>query len=232
MERADRWTKETRFGRWFLTTEVWVKYVLAVALDDLVQLLGPVYGPCSTVLDVGCGRGRALPLLERMFKPELLVGLDVDPAMVKLAAREAARCRCRIELKVGPATALDLPDASLDVIFCHQTFHHLADQSGAAREFYRVLKPGGALLLSESCAPFIRSLPVRILFRHPMEVQKPAEQYLELLRSVGFTFTDERVSLPYPWWSRPDFGLREWLGWSAPARRQKTLLNVVAFRDD
>jgi hypothetical protein len=33
-----------------------------------------------------------------------------------------------------------------------------------------------------------------------MEVQKPADQYLALLRSVGFMFTDERVSLPYPWY--------------------------------
>ena len=232
MERADAWTKESRFGRWFLTTDIWVQYVLKVAVADLAHLLGPSYGPCSIVLDLGCGRGQALPLLEETFKPEVLVGLDVDSAMVKFAAREAARCRCRVQLEVGLAAQLGFADASLDAIFCHQTLHHLADQEATAREFHRVLKPGGVLLMSESCAPFIRSLAVRVLFRHPMAAQKSAEEYLDLLRSAGFTFTDKHVALPYPWWSRPDFGLREWLGWPLPARRQATILNVVAFRED
>jgi ubiquinone/menaquinone biosynthesis C-methylase UbiE len=231
MHEGTLWTRESRFGQWFLSTDVWVKYVLQVAVADLLVLLGPRSGPYSTILDIGCGAGKALPALDAHFKPDRVIALDIDPAMIGFARREAAGCRCEVALKVGPATALDLPDASVDMVFCHQTFHHLRSPDRAAREFHRVLKPGGVLLFSESCSPFIRSLPVRILFRHPMDVQRSAREYLALLRSEGFAFTAENISALSPWWSRPDLGLREWLGLPSSRRRDETLVNVAAFRN-
>ena len=227
----DRWVRESRLGTWFLTTDIWVQYVLAVAVADLERLLGPRSGPYRAILDVGCGHGKALPLLDAKFKPDVLVGVDLDPAVIERASREGARCRCRVELKVGRATLLEASTASFDMIFCHQTVHHLTDPESAIHEFHRVLKPGGALLFSESCRPFTCSWPVRLLFRHPLETQKSAEEYLSLLGAGGFVFTSDDVSMPYPWWSRPGLGLREWLGWPLPVRRQETLLNVVAFRN-
>lgn len=227
---GDGWVRETHLGTWFLATDIWVKYVLAVAVADLERLLGPRAGSYRTILDVGCGHGKAFPILEAKFKPEVLIGVDIDPAMIALASREAARCRCRVELKVGPAKRLDAPAASVDLIFCHQTVHHLRDPESAIGEFRRVLKPDGVLLLSESCRPFTRSWPVRLLFRHPREAHRSAEEYVELLQAGGFTFTGGDVSMPDPWWSRPDLGLREWLGRPVPARRQATLVNAVAFR--
>jgi ubiquinone/menaquinone biosynthesis C-methylase UbiE len=230
MVGSDGWIRDTRFGDWLVTSDVWADHVVRLSLAQLLDLLGGLSGSYATILDVGCGGGKALPILEEMFEPEGLVGVDPDPEMIARAGEAAARCRCRVQVKVGQATALDLPDDSLDMVFCHQTFHHVADPERAAREFYRVLKPGGVLLFSESCAPFIRSLLVRLLFRHPMEAQRLAAEYLQLLRSVGFHFTDRHVATPYPWWSRPDLGLLERLGWPVRAPREPTVLNAVAFK--
>jgi len=230
MAGSERWVRDTRFGTWLITSDVWVQHVLRVALAQLLQLLGARTRSYSAILDVGCGGGKALPILAETFAPETLVGLDPDPDMIVRAGAIAAGCRCRVELRVGQATALELADRSLDMIFCHQTFHHIPDPERAAREFYRVLKPGGVLLLSESCAPFIRSLLVRLLFRHPMDAQRLAEEYLLMLRATGFDFTRENVATPYPWWSRPDLGLLEWLGRPVPARHAETVLNVAAFK--
>jgi ubiquinone/menaquinone biosynthesis C-methylase UbiE len=135
-----------------------------------------------------------------------------------------------VELQLGEATALQLPDRSVDMIFCHQTFHHVPDPRRAASEFYRVLKPGGVLLFAESCAPFIRSTLVRLLFRHPMDAQMLAEEYLGLLRSTGFEFGADNVATPYPWWSRPDLGFLEWIGRPVPTPPEKTVLNLSAFK--
>jgi ubiquinone/menaquinone biosynthesis C-methylase UbiE len=224
------WIKETAFGTWFLGTRIWATHVLRVALDDLERLLNPRRDRYPVILDVGCGRGIALPLLDARFHPDLIVGLDVDPAALKRAAPAVRGCRCRVELIEGHAACIDLPDGSLDMVFCHQTFHHLCDQASALREFYRLLRPGGALLFAESCRPLIDSLPIRILFRHPKQSQKSAQEYLAMLREAGFEIKPGGYSAPYLWWSRPDLGALEWLGRPVPTRREETLINAAATR--
>jgi ubiquinone/menaquinone biosynthesis C-methylase UbiE len=130
----------------------------------------------------------------------------------------------------GDAAALDLPDGSVDLLFCHQTFHHLTRQEQALSEFYRVLRPGGVLLFAESTRAYIHSWIIRLLFRHPMDVQRSAEEYLHLIRDQGFEFGPENVSYPYLWWSRSDLGAAEWLGFPPPRQREETLVNLAARR--
>ena len=227
---ARTWVRETSFGTWFLGTGIWSSHVLRVALDDLERLLKPRSTRYRFVLDVGCGRGRALTMLEQRFHPDTIIGLDVDPVALRLAASEAARCGCHVELLNGFVENIPLPDRIADMVFCHQTFHHLADQNAALREFYRVLKPGGVLLFAESCRRFIHSLPIRLLFRHPMHVQRSAREYVEMLLRAGFTFEASRISTPYLWWSRPALGAFDWLGRLTRVEREQTLLNVAGTR--
>lgn len=226
------WLPDTRFGGWLVSREVWSAYVVAVALTDLVRLLGRERGDARypAILDVGCGAGMAFALLEDAFRPEVLVGLDPDPGMLGRAARRAARCRSRVDLRCATATRVPLSDQSVDMIFCHQTLHHVLQPETAAREFHRVLRPGGVLLLSESCAPFIRSLRVRLLFRHPMHAQRRSDEYLALLGDAGFAFTEANVATPYPWWSRWDLGVLERLGRPPRGRRPQMVLHLAAVR--
>lgn len=208
-----RWVPETRFGFWFLGTNVWSRYVVEVALNDLARLMPAGARKPRVLLDAGCGPGVSLPLLDRYFQPERIIGLDIDPKEVRRSSARAAQCRCAAEVRLGDVTRLDLADNSVDMVLCHQLLHHLVRQEQALREFFRVLAPGGALLVAESCREFILTAPVRLLFRHPNEKQQSPEGYQRLVRAAGFDLDAQSVKSSTPFWSQTDWGFTRKLGW-------------------
>jgi ubiquinone/menaquinone biosynthesis C-methylase UbiE len=237
MNREPHWTQpasdphvpETEFGKWFLRTETWTTHVLERALADLAPLMPPGRNSYEVVADVGCGYGRSLPKLHQRFAPRRLIGMDIDPEMLEASSREVTAHGIAAEFICCSSSNIALPDASVDLLFCHQTFHHLIDQDKAIAEFFRVLKPGGVLLFAESTKRYIHSWIIRLLFRHPMDVQKTAPEYLAMVRAAGFDVPDSAVSYPFLWWSREDLGLLERvLRIKPPAVREETLINLVA----
>lgn len=224
------WVKESGFGIWFLNTNIWFDRVLKRALKDLLRMLPETKKHYPAILDIGCGRGQSLQLLDEYFNPDTINGIEIDERLLNDALKRAQACRCRVELIAGNAEMMPYPDQSFDMVFCHQSFHHIVQHEKAMREFCRVLKPGGVLLFAESCKKFIHSLSIRLLFRHPMHVQKTAEEYLDLICQTGFRVQSDAISRPYLWWSRSDFGAMEWFGLQVPEVREETLVNLVAVK--
>ncbi|WP_415763859.1 class I SAM-dependent methyltransferase [Pseudomonas sp. CP4] len=229
---SDSYVEETRFGLWFLRSHTWQHHVLRVAINDLRGLFSEALPEHPVLLDAGCGQGKSFGHLRQTFAPQRLIGVDADPHSLQLSAEEAARLGMQVELIGSDCATLQVADDSVDLLFCHQTFHHLVEQEKALAEFYRVLKPGGYLLFAESTEAYIDTWVIRWLFRHPMHVQKSAAGYLQMIREQGFEFAERNVSYPYLWWSRSkDFGLLERLRLSKPkpfGEREETLVNVVA----
>ena len=229
---SDNYVEETRFGFWFLRSHTWQHHVLRVAINDLRGLFSELLPERPVLLDAGCGQGKSFGHLRQTFAPQRLIGVDADPHSLQLSAEEATRLGMPVELIGSDCATLQVADDSVDLLFCHQTFHHLVEQEKALAEFYRVLKPGGYLLFAESTEAYIDTWVIRWLFRHPMHVQKSAAGYLQMIREQGFEFAERNVSYPYLWWSRSkDFGLLERLGLSKPKQfgeREETLVNVVA----
>ncbi|MBH9554059.1 class I SAM-dependent methyltransferase [Inhella gelatinilytica] len=230
-QRVTPWAfvPETRFGLWFLSTATWRIHVLARALNDL-QRLAPELPMGGVVLDLGTGRGHSLLELSSRFKPQHIHATDPDPEFLIRSQANADACPAPVTRHQAHAEQLPLPDASVDLVLCHQTLHHIVDQERALKEVFRVLKPGGYLLLAESCRAYIHSWVIRYLFRHPMHVQRTAPEYLQLLQAAGFEVAANRVSTPYLWWSRSDLGAFEWFGFKVPelGHREETLLNCIA----
>ena len=222
---------ETAFGKWFLKTETWRVHVLERAIADLVRLIPQRQASYGVVVDVGCGSGYSLPKLAQRFAPRELLGVDIDPQMLAAAGQEARRAGVAVRLVEASSSRLPLPDNHADLLFCHQTFHHLVEQEAALAEFMRVLKPGGVLLFAESTRRYIHSWIIRALFRHPMEVQRTAQEYLQMVRAAGFLVPESAISYPYLWWSRADLGVMEsWFGVKPKEKREETLLNLVAVK--
>ena len=151
MIETANFVEETSFGNWFLKTKVWKRSVLVRALDDLQRLLpSGAIGEHPRVVDVGCGFGHSFDELAKRFSPSVIVGLDADPGLAVRAGDTARACACPVELRESNAARTGLADAEFDVVFCHQTFHHIIEQEAAMAEFYRILKPGGVLRFAES----------------------------------------------------------------------------------
>lgn len=89
-------------------------------------------------IDVGCGTGRWTARLSA-------IGIDASSAMLAVAANKGLRGR----LSVGDAAALPVASGAGDLVLCALTFGHVRDQAGAMREFARVLRPGGTLILTD-----------------------------------------------------------------------------------
>ncbi len=222
---------ESRFGVWFLGTNIWKTHVIDFAINDLNKLIKDRKQAYPVILDVGCGSGLSLARLGKCFSPNLTIGMDINVGMMRRSVIEAKDKSGKVTLVQGNCADLPFSNESIDLLFCHQSFHHLVDQEGAIAEFHRVLKPHGLLLFAESTRVFIHSWIIRLLFRHPMEVQKTASEYHDLIKAAGFSVEQGSISYPYLWWSRSDFGLGEKFFHMPPStEREETLINLVAVR--
>jgi ubiquinone/menaquinone biosynthesis C-methylase UbiE len=96
------------------------------------------------VLDVGCGTGILSARIAREFEGTHVVGCDFSSGML----RRAARSRRGPDWVRGNALQLPFGDATWDVVVSTEAFHWFPDQEAALAELFRVLKPGGKLLVS------------------------------------------------------------------------------------
>lgn len=103
--------------------------------------------PGERILDVGCGPGFYCAELAQDVGPEgKVVGLDSSPQMLALAARRCER-HANVELRQAHASSLTVPDESFDGVVCVQVLEYVADLSAALAELYRVVRPGGRVVV-------------------------------------------------------------------------------------
>lgn len=147
--------------------------------------------PDMRLLDLGCGVGLFLAWLAQQV-PGKYYGIDLSLNSLN----NARKLNRALELTVGDAESLPYKDESFDRISCNGAAHHLLDLRSALREMYRVLAPGGILVLHEPAATALTSA-VRMLLLRSNEYESPADLAVKeeftrtrlqaLLVEVGFT---------------------------------------------
>ena len=116
--------------------------------------------PFDDLLDCGCGPAPMLTLLHEKYPQKHYTGIDLTPEMIETARSKNMK---DVELVVGDCEKLPFDDESYDVVICCQSFHHYPNVHDFFDSVYRVLRPGGRLILRDMTA---KTAPVRWFFNH------------------------------------------------------------------
>ena len=108
------------------------------------------------LIDIGCGPGAFLRLVEEAFPHIQLNALDISPEMIR---ETRTRLSATAVATVGDSEHMSLKDAQYQVVTCNMSIHHYPHPQLAMNEMYRILEPGGTLLLNDmDCIAPIRAL--------------------------------------------------------------------------
>jgi len=175
----------------------WARYVDRSVRATLARLSIPK--TTGRVVDIGCGTGVLLGRLADTMPANRLVGIDLTPAMLAVAR---ARLPAATALQIARAEALPLADDAVDTAISCNAFHYVRDPDRALREMYRVLRPGGRLVLTDWCHD---DLACRLLDRWLRLTGRShhrtyrAGQLAAMLETTGFAgITCDRYRLG--WW--------------------------------
>jgi ubiquinone/menaquinone biosynthesis C-methylase UbiE len=143
-----------------------------------------------TILDAGCGTGSNIIFFNQFGKT---YGIDISPIATKFCKKRGIK-----NITTCDVSKLPYKDSYFDLVSCMDVLEHIEDEKKAISEIYRVLKPGGYVLLTVPALSFVFS-------KHDKaqgHFRRYSKKYLrEILTSVGFvedrtTYFNTLLSFP------------------------------------
>lgn len=148
----------------------------------------------SVILDAGCGSGFSTHLIQDAFNPRELRGFDLMPEQIARARRRYPHLR----FAIGDITRIDQPDSHDDAVFVFGILHHVPGWRSAVGETYRVLKPGGVLLVEEIAGSAVDFFDRFFGTVHAREARFDWPMFRAALESSGYLIERE-ATIVMPW---------------------------------
>ncbi|KAL9330354.1 hypothetical protein ACSQ67_005357 [Phaseolus vulgaris] len=142
--------------------------------EEFVAKLG--LKPGQKVLDVGCGVGGGDFYMAENFDVEV-VGIDLSINMISLAIERAIGLNYAVEFDCADCFKKSYPDNTFDVIYTRDTMLHVKDKPTLFRSFYKWLKPGGKILITDYCK----------------SAQSPSSEFAEYIKKGGYYLHDMKA---------------------------------------
>ena len=163
-------------------------------------------GPDERIVDLGCGSGENTVELARRAAQGVALGIDSSPAMIaqaeQLRSSLPPELRARLEFKLGDITTFTAPD-QYSLVFSNAALHWVADHGSALARCYRLLQPGGKLVVQmpaneqETAQVTLTRLAAEAPWRAMLAgVQPPShtvgspQYYAQMLGQLGFVEID------------------------------------------
>jgi len=150
----------------------------------------------DVVLDLGSGAGKDVFLAAQKVGDEgRAIGVDMTPEMLALARKNAVKFfettgLANVEFRQGHIENLPVKDASVDLVISNCVINLSPDKPQVFREVYRVLKPGGRMIVSD----IVLNRPLPLQFKDDADLYAACiagallrQEYLQAIQDAGFT---------------------------------------------
>ncbi len=162
----------------------WFQHYQTRVLDRVADTGG------GDLLDVGCGTGWLVREAARRLPDSRIVGIDLSPGMLRAARTGADQEGCSEPLFLeADAGILPFTAGAFDCITCTASFHHYVDPGAVLMGWQKILRPGGRILLLESCTHYfpiwVYDKVLRILEKGHVRYYRTRD-LLTLVQEAGF----------------------------------------------
>lgn len=141
--------------------------------------------PEYRVADIGCGSGVITAQMTDLLTTGEVVGFDINPQLITIA-QVLAQQTPRMRICKGSVYSLhSIPDNSFDFVYARLIFQHLAHPLLALQEIYRILKPGGSVLIQDIDDDWIKLYPEPPEFRKLITIANQLQAKRGGDRTVG-----------------------------------------------
>jgi ubiquinone/menaquinone biosynthesis C-methylase UbiE len=184
----ERWQDEEQARKYAKQSGLASRLMYAPFARKIVAYLSPS-DPSPTIVDLGSGPGQLAIQLGRLQPQARIISVDPSNEMLHIAGENASKAGLLdYEARLGTAEEIPLESGAVDLLVSQSSFHEWEDPQKGLAEIYRVLKPGGSLILKDYNLAWLSGWKRKLLGRlHHLDMFKfGTEEVAVLLRDAGF----------------------------------------------